>query len=306
MSAPSSAPRAATQAASNVLWPLLLATEHGPQDRGAERVAFAFAATLAQQPLAVVMPLASNPEYEAVAPQRAAQAEADVARRREALTAAAASGGVSLEVQVRRGSEPHAEIIEAAREAGPSALLVIRRRGQRGILANLLIGEMVSKVLAQALCSVLVVPRDAAPPCAGLLVGVHPQHRGDGPGQALVAQAAGLAAALGLPLHLSCVVARESDRALATAALAQARAALSAPPASAEVRIGAAHAELVAAAQALGADLIAVARHGGPAPGRGRVGGVAEKVIGLARCAVLMQVDATASTPVAEPAGTVR
>jgi len=49
-----------------------------------------------------------------------------------------------------------------------------------------------------------------------------------------------------------------------------------------------------------------VARHGGQSPGRGRVGGVAEKVIGLARCPVFVHVDAAASRPVAEPVGTGR
>ena len=117
-----------TMSDTSVLQPLLLATEHSEQDLGAERVAFALAAA-APQPLAVVMPLLSNPEYEAVAPQLAARAEAEIARRREALVAAAAAAGsgVTLSVQVRRGSEPYAEIVAAAREQ-QSGLLVIRRR----------------------------------------------------------------------------------------------------------------------------------------------------------------------------------
>ena len=273
----------------SVLQPLLLATEHGEQDLGAEQVAFALAASMAQ-PLAVVMPLASNPEYEAVAPQLAARAEADIARRREALGAAALAAGVTVAVQVRRGSELYAEIVAAAREHH-SALLVVRRRGQRGLLANLLIGEMVSKVLAHAPCSVLVVPREAGPAQRGLLVGVDPQQLELRP----VAHAAAVAAALGLPLHLVCVVPREGERARADEALSSAHAGLAVAPASAEVRIGAAHAQIIAAAQARDADLIAVARHGGHALGRAWIGGVAQKVIGLAGCAVLVLVDAAAT-----------
>ena len=303
---------ASAPAGRRVLESLLLATEHSEQDLGAEQVAF----SLAQGPLRtaqslghaaqsvgsatqsdrharapaalpVVMPLASNPEYEAVAPQLAARAETDMARRREALQTSAAAAGVTLEVQVRRGAEPYREIVAAATERA-ATLLVIRRRGRRGLLANLLIGEMVSQVLAHAPCSVLVVPREAVPWRRGVLVAVDPQQ----PGTELVAQAAALAAAARLPLHLVCVAARESEseRALAVAALARAAAGLALAPAGVVVRSGAAHAEIIAAAQASGCDLIAVARHGGSALGRAWIGGVAQKVIGLASCAVLVSV----------------
>lgn len=283
------------------LQPLLLATEHTEQDRGAEAAAFAWARTLAPPPagagdaarplLPVVMPLLSNPEYETVAPHLAERAEADAAARRRALEADAAAAGVALDVQVRRGSEPHLEIVAAAEEAG-SALLVIRRRGKRGLLANLLIGEMVSRVLEESPCSVAVVPRDAPPWRHGVLVAVDPE-RPAAAQTPLLAQAHDIAQAAGMPLHLVCVAARERERAGAEAVLHQLQSGWQPAPASSEVRVGSAHAELIAAAQARGADLIALARHGSGALRRARAGGVgsvAQKVIGLATCAVLVQV----------------
>ena len=48
---------------------LLLATEHSEFDAGSEAMAFALAQRC-QLPLATVVPLVSNPEYEALAPQK--------------------------------------------------------------------------------------------------------------------------------------------------------------------------------------------------------------------------------------------
>lgn len=265
---------------------VLLATEHTAQDRGAESLALALVRR-APQALQVVMPLASNPEYEATVPDRAARAEADFTARREALLAEAEAAGVALEWQVRRGIEPAAEIVEHARERAAS-LLVIRRRGQRGLLANLLVGEMVSQVLAHAPCSTLVVPREVT----GLwqravLVAVEPHH----PDRPSVARAAAIARAQALPLYLVAVVSRESERELATAALHAMDTDTNGVHTHHVVRVGAAPAEIVSQAQAHAADLIVVTRHGGAAAGRARVGSVAQKVIGLARCPVLVVIE---------------
>lgn len=149
---------------------LLLATEHSEFDAGAEAVAFALAARAGGQ-LHAVLPLVSNAEFEASAPALAARADDEVAARREHLVATAAAAGVTLEVNVRRGAEAHAQILAQAREDAAD-LLVIRRRGKRGLLARLLVGEMVGKVLAQAPCNVLVAPRSAGPWQRGVVVAV--------------------------------------------------------------------------------------------------------------------------------------
>ena len=79
---------------------LLLATEHSEQDEGAEALAFALAQRCAL-PLHAVLPIASNPEYEAIAPQLAAHAEAQAGERIGALRADAQRAGLALEIQVR-------------------------------------------------------------------------------------------------------------------------------------------------------------------------------------------------------------
>jgi nucleotide-binding universal stress UspA family protein len=149
---------------------LLLATEHSEFDAGAESVAFALAAR-ADGRLHAVLPLVSNAEFEASAPALAARADDEIAARRERLVAAAAAAGVALQVNVRRGTEAHAEILAQAQEDAAD-LLVIRRRGKRGFLARLLVGEMVGQVLAQAPCNVLVAPRSATVWQRGVVVAV--------------------------------------------------------------------------------------------------------------------------------------
>jgi nucleotide-binding universal stress UspA family protein len=149
---------------------LLLATEHSEFDAGAESVAFALAARTGG-PLRAVLPLVSNAEFEASAPALAARADDEVAARRERLVASATAAGVTLQLNVRRGAELHTQILAQARE-DEADLLVIRRRGKRGFLARLLVGEMVGQVLAQAPCNVLVAPRSATVWQRGVVVAV--------------------------------------------------------------------------------------------------------------------------------------
>jgi hypothetical protein len=186
-----------------------------------------------------VLPVAGNAEFEAVAPQAAAIADAKASARREQLEALAAAQGLAFDLRTRHGPEPYREIVDEARERAAD-LIVIRRRGRPGLLANLLVGEMVSKVLAHMPCNVLVVPRAAKLWTRGVLVAVDPA----APDHAPLALAAALAAAFMLPLQLVVVVDGQG-RAQAEQVLAHALA---------EVRRRAAGAWRVAGRQAAPAD----------------------------------------------------
>lgn len=136
---------------------ILLATELTEFDTGAERIAFAMAQGCGV-PLRVVIPIPSNAEFEGSQPELVLQAEEAAARRIADLRERAAVANVQLDICVRRGAEEHLEIIAEAQEA-QTDLIIVRRRGKPGFLANLLLGEMVSKVIRDAKCSVLLVPR---------------------------------------------------------------------------------------------------------------------------------------------------
>jgi nucleotide-binding universal stress UspA family protein len=263
---------------------LLLATEHTAYDRGAESLAFELALRCGL-PLSTVMPLISNPEYEALAPQIAARAESEAAVRIADLRAVAGAAGVDIALHVRRGEEPYQEIVEEAR-AQASDMLIIRRRGQRSFLANLLVGEMVSKVVAHAPCHVLIVPRGARMWTRRVLVAAEP-----GPqGLALVDTGVAVAAQCQLPLQVVSVVAGDAQRAPAEAFVGemQARAAQGQVACDGEVRSGRPFTEILAAAAQSQADLIVMGSRGDTRIGRAMVGGVAQKVMGLAEHPVLV------------------
>jgi nucleotide-binding universal stress UspA family protein len=270
---------------------LLLATEHTDFDVGAERIALQLAGRCGV-PLAAVLPVVSNAEYETIAPELAARADADAAAKRRDLESAAQAAGVTLSVHVRRGLEPSLEIVEEARELG-SDLVVARRRGRRGFLANLMLGSMVGEVVAHAPCSVLLVPRAAPMWSQRVLVALDPQ----APAalrELLTDTAVALAQECALPLHVTCVVdggaTGQHTAAADVVAQARARARQRGVDADGAVRSGKPYEQIVAAADACGADLVVVGRHGGAVAGRAWLGGTAQKVIGLAERPVLVVV----------------
>jgi len=256
---------------------LLLATERTEFDAGAERLALALAQRC-QRPLGVLMPLASNAEYEAVAPQLAEKADRDAAAKLHRLRDQARDAGVTIDLRVRRGAEIWREIVDDARERG-TQLIVIRRRGRRGFLARMLVGEMVTQVIAQAPCSVLVVPRDAGLWTHRVLLAAEP----DAAGRTSLQLALAVATECTLPLHLLCsagsdAAARRSAEDFVADGLQRAR--QRGVAATGDVLVGATAAQILEASRRQGADLLVLPR-----------GSVAHQVTGLAECAVLLTLE---------------
>lgn len=263
---------------------LLLATEHSEFDAGAEAMGFALAKRC-QLPLATVLPLVSNPEYEAVAPQIAAQAEQQAAIKIDEFRAQAVAAGVTIDLRLRRGPEPYQEIVDEAK-AQSSDVIIIRRRGKRSFLANLLVGEMVSKVVAHAPCHVLIVPREAKLWQQRVLVAAEAGESG----RQVLATALAVANQCALPLQVVSVVGTEAQRPTAEdfvgdmLALARAQGLV----AQGEVRVGKPYTEILAASAACRADLLVMGSRGDNLIGRALIGGVAQKVMGLSELPVLV------------------
>ncbi len=271
---------------SQIFQRLLLATERTEFDAGAERLALGMAQR-SGRPLAVVMPLASNPEYEAEAPELAERSDRDAASKLAQLREQALRAGVEIDLRVRRGAEAYREIVDEAKERAAD-LIVIRRRGRRSFLAQLLVGEMVGKVVAHAPCTVLVVPRDASLWSRRVLVAAEPGEQG----HALLTLATAVAAEYALPLSVVCAVtsnAPEQRRsAEAFVVEAQRRAQQAGVSADGQVLSGAAHLQILDAVKHRAADLIVMGSRSDAPTGRARVGVVAQQVTGLADCAVLL------------------
>jgi hypothetical protein len=265
---------------------LLLATEHTEFDAGAEAVAVALARERGV-PLAGVVPIVSNVEYESVASELVARVEEGVHARLVALRADAARAGVDLEVRVRRGEEPWREIVAEAKDRNAD-LLVIRRRGKRSFLADLMVGEMVGKVATHAPCSALLVPRAARLWTRRVLAAVDTTRAAP----SVVQAAARVAVDAGLPLTVVSVAVHDTaeERATADAAVAGAIAAARGLGADVDGRVvaGRAAEAIVALAAELNADLIVAGRGGPSSHGRFHLGGNAHRIVGLAASAVLV------------------
>ncbi len=268
---------------SHIFTRLLLATEHTEFDRGAENLAIHMAQRC-RLPLATVFPLLSNPEFEALAPEIATRAEQDAALKIANIRQLAESSGVTINLRVRRGAEPYQEIVAEARETG-TELIILRRRGKRSFLANLLVGEMVSKVLAHAPCHVLFAPRESRMWSQRVLVAAEPGAQG----LRLVKTALAVAAECGLPLHLVHIASSEQQAAEVDTFFAQCQtqARQSSVPLQTEVRRGKVYAEILTCAVQQHADLLVIGSRSDPHIGRAMIGGTAQKLIGLAEIPVM-------------------
>jgi nucleotide-binding universal stress UspA family protein len=265
---------------------ILLATEHTEFDSGAERLAFDMAKRC-NIPLAAVVTVVSNPEYETIAPQLVERAEQEAAANINLLYQAAATAGVQLDVVARRGEEPYREIVQEATER-QSDLIIIRRRGKRSFLSNLLIGETVSKVVGHAPCNVLFVPRAAQMWSHGVLAAIDLSLAAEH----IAKVAAAVAVQCDLPLTIISVVSHDtaSERTEAERVLAHAKDIASASGSNVQSRIitGKPFEQILATARTLAADLIVVGRHGENNVIHTPFGGTTQKVVGMTDTPVLV------------------
>lgn len=266
---------------------ILLATEHTEFDAGAERVAFDLAKRCGL-PLAVVVPVFTNPEYEAIAPEIVAHAEEQAAAKIESLRKMAATESVEISIAARRGEELYDQIVQEATER-QSDLIILRRRGKRGFLSNVLVGEMVSKVMRHAPCSVLFVPRAAQLWSQGVLVAIDAS-----PVSEHVASLGAKAAKqCGVPLHIVSVLAHDTpdNRAETEKALVHACAVAESagvPKPDSKMATGTPYQQVLSMTKTLNADLIVVGRHGETNLIRMPFGGTTHKILGLAETAVMV------------------
>jgi nucleotide-binding universal stress UspA family protein len=264
---------------------ILLATQATEFDVGAERVAIDLAARWGA-PLMAVVPLVTNSEAEMIAPLREQRIEADLAASLEALLRSAAARGVALSTQVRIGEEPYREIVDEATERAAD-LMVLRRRGRRSYLANLLFGEMVHAVTGHAPCDVLIVPR------AAQLWSRHVLLATDGSANSERATRIAALVALRDGLPLTVMSADDSHEGSGIAAQANVDRALelvrsSGVAACGRVETGKAPEAILSAVRTVGADLIVVGRRGLGWARRLMVGSTSERVAGLAACPVMI------------------
>ncbi len=210
--------------------------------------------------------------------EKAAQERLDV------WQAAAAKEGVTLTPRLRTGPSAYEGILEEAGDIQPD-LIIMGRHGYTG-LTRLLMGSVTARVIGHSPCHVLVVPREAALSFERLLVA------SDGSvfSEAAWTQALSLAQAMGSTLVGVSVAASNQEATAAQDAVRSLEAAAAKEGIALDTMIPVRRPEdgIVNAAAFKQASLIIVGSHGRTGLKRLLMGSVAERVIGLAKCPVLV------------------
>jgi nucleotide-binding universal stress UspA family protein len=262
---------------------ILLSTDGTENSDGAIREAIKFAAKCSSQ-MYVCMSIVSNPEYETIGSNYFKMEEDAAIKHLEAIKAQAIKEGLTCETLLRQSKSHEQTIVEQAQDKQVD-MIVIGRHGHQGI-AKLLIGEVAAKVIADAHCKVLVVPKAAHIGYKKILVAT------DGSPHAIAAVNEAIAIARKTGSHLIALSAMQDEREQEEAnkltnsilELAQTEGV----SAEALTPKGKAANVIIETAGGMGVDLIVMGTYGKTGVKKLLMGSSTEKVIGNAGCAVLV------------------
>jgi len=262
---------------------LILATDGSQFSEGAIREAINFARKCSSKLYAVSV-LETNPEYETIGSNVFEKEEAEVMAHLESVKGRAAKEGLDCEIILREASDPSQTIVDEAIEKKVD-MIVVGRRGRKGLLKALM-GQVAAKVIAEAPCKVLVVPKAARIEYRNILVAA------DGSVHSNAAVTEALAIAKQCESHIIALSAMrdESEREDANAYANKVIDAAQKEGVSGEAvtPIGRSHNTIVETAGGRGVDLIVMGTYGKTGVKKLLMGSSTEKVIGKAGCAVLV------------------
>lgn len=281
---------------------VLLASDGSEFSEGAVREAVAIAKRH-EAALQVVSVVEANREYMAYAPDALEKMERKTRWHLDTVRKRAKYEGISCETRVHLSDDPGLSIVTDAAEFGAD-VIVIGRRGMSG-LRRLVIGSVMAQVVGSAPCSVLVVPRQGRSSFAAIIAAV------DGSRHSAVAavSAVNLAACNRSSLTIVSVVPSDADilenvsyagehRTLIADQQMQAAeqnvrqvkelAAQRGVAASGLIFSGSPYEAILQSAVERCADLIVIGSHGKTAFEKVIIGSVAERVVMLSPCSVLV------------------
>ncbi len=281
---------------------LLLATQNMHLDEGAIREAIMLAKICSGRLYAISV-VETNPEFEVYAPQLAEKEDIRTREHLEAVRAMAAKEGVDCEIIARRGQEAYEFIVDEA-EAKKADMIVMGRKSKSG-LQRLMMGSVTAKVIGHAPCNILVVPDKASVEYKKILVATD----GSKYSETAAAQAVTIAKQCGGSLIVISVVPSESESPLDIVRLEMRKDIIADKELKASecsiknvrevsekhgvtveglIMSGSPYEAIVSVAKEKDVDLIVVGSHGKTGLDRLIMGSVAERVIMLSPCAVLV------------------
>ena len=229
----------------------------------------------------------TNPEYEALAPELVEKASEDVRTYLESVVAEAARHGVGSTMLMRLGDRPDVEIVTVAEDINAD-LIVMGQQGRRG-LARMMVGDATLRVIGSGPCSVLSVPVGAGMWQNRILLGTDGSRFAD----AAAVSAAKIAHCCAAPITVvSALVPSHSEARRDEGREAVKRTTTQLRQDGLDVDGAALPGEaddvIIKLAEEKHADLIVVGTHGRTGFGKVLLGSVSERVIGKAKCAVMV------------------
>ncbi|MBF0554976.1 MAG: universal stress protein [Nitrospirae bacterium] len=264
---------------------ILLATDGSAFSTGAVREAIAFSRECNTR-LRLIRVLEINPAYESMGFDYSADMIKLVEEELEAVREDAAMNNVECTTTIKRAERVHEAIIEEA-ERHKTDIIIMGRRGMTG-LKKFIMGSVTAKVIASTSSKVLVVPKDTQLRGETLLVASDGSQHSEG----AVDEAIDMASRCPTVKTLSavCVVPDKGKIGEATDILTKITAKANAKGVKVETfpLIGQPYKTLVNASLEMGADIIIMGNYGSTGLASVFMGSVAERVIALSMCAVLV------------------
>ena len=281
---------------------LLLATDGSQFGEGAIREAIRLAKKCSSK-LTAISVIETNPEYETIAPQLLEKSEKAAREHLESVKTQAKKEGVDITTTILEGEDSYNYISEEAAK-NKISMIIMGRRGKTG-LKRLVMGSTTARVIGHAPCNVLVVPRAAHVEFKNVLVATD----GSRHAAAAASEAIGIAKKNNSKLVVLAVVPSESMQPMdivhsdmsrdiiAAKELSVAENSAKAVKAAAQKEGVAVEAfimggkpadAIVQTAKEKNVDVILLGSHGKTGVDKLLMGSVAERVIVLASCAVLV------------------
>ncbi|WP_420264033.1 universal stress protein [Candidatus Magnetominusculus dajiuhuensis] len=264
---------------------ILLATDGSEYSGGAIKEAINFARAC-KTVLTVLRVLEYNSEFETEGLKYVDEIEKKAAEHFDMIRTAAAEQNVECDIVVRRSTQAYETIIDEAKKT-KADIIIMGRRGNTG-LKKLMLGSQTAKTIAYAPCKVLVVPKDAEIKGENIMLAT------DGSKYSEAAQAEAIMMAKRCPFvknFLAVSVAKSEDR---VAAVERNLAKVREVAEKAGVKVdtlalkGDPYKAIVNASMETDRDIVIMGTHGRTGLERLLMGSVAERVVALAMCSILV------------------
>jgi nucleotide-binding universal stress UspA family protein len=262
---------------------LLLSTDGSKYSEDAEREAVNLANACGSKLYALSV-IETNPELQALAPGIVEKMEKERRKHLEGIKSKASSMGVDCEIIVHEGEEPYQYIVDEAAK-NKVGMIIMSRYGRTG-LGRAMMGSVTARVIGHTLCRIMIIPKDAKLTYEKILIATDGSMHSEFAAQ----EAIDIAKRSGSTLIALSVARKDENLQVAKECVDIVRKCAEKDGIKVEalIRTGVPHEVIVNIAAQEDVGLIVVGSHGKTGITKLFMGSVTERVIGHAKCPVLV------------------